>query len=348
MNINVDKKIENELKKDIQLPQSVLNKINEAFEEIRIEEPKKSKLAFEFNRKLIAALIIISIFSVLTINPKVLASISSFFKDKGVQKAANNGYIQTLPENAVKDNGITMNIDNVVADKTKIGISFTLKFDDISEIKDVNDIKLGLNVKDNNDRVIFENLQEGIYTPIQVGQEWSTDISNKDNGELKYYLIMYSTEGELYNINNLSIKIDSIKLYEEDVRYNNDIEGEWNFSLDLNDKVTSGEQVKYNTIINNEIVNIISAEVNPTGMLLNFVINSKVDENIVSKVVITDENGNKFERFNSARMNTTSNGGVEVSMMFDVTTFDNLDKLKLIVKDIEGKDIVLDLEKENN
>ncbi|WP_195266198.1 hypothetical protein [Clostridium sp. 1001275B_160808_H3] len=47
-------------------------------------------------------------------------------------------------------------------------------------------------------------------------------------------------------------------------------------------------------------------------------------------------------------MNTTSNGGVEVSMMFDATTFDNLDKLKLIVKDIEGKDIVLDLEKENN
>ncbi len=35
-------------------------------------------------------------------------------------------------------------------------------------------------------------------------------------------------------------------------------------------------------------------------------------------------------------------------MMFDATTFDNLDKLKLIVKDIEGKDIVLDLEKENN
>lgn len=35
-------------------------------------------------------------------------------------------------------------------------------------------------------------------------------------------------------------------------------------------------------------------------------------------------------------------------MMFDVTTFDNLDNIKIIVKDIEGKDIVLDLEKENN
>lgn len=33
-------------------------------------------------------------------------------------------------------------------------------------------------------------------------------------------------------------------------------------------------------------------------------------------------------------------------MMFDVTTFDNLDRFKMIVKDIEGKDVVLDLEKE--
>lgn len=346
MSINIDKKIENEFKKDIQIPQSVLNKINEAFEEIRIEEPKKSKWILKFNRKLIASLIIISIFSVIAINPKVLASISSFFKDKGIQKAANNGYIQTLPENKVRDNGVTMNIDDVVADKTKIGISFTFKFDDISKIKDVNDIQLGLNVKDNNDRVIFENLQEGIYTPIQVGQEWSADISNKDNGEIKYYLKIYSTEGELYNINNLSIKIDSIKLYEEDVRYHSDIEGEWSFSLDLDDKFVKGDTVKYNSINNNEIVNVISVEVNPTGMLLNFVINSKVDENILSKIVITDENGNEFERANSATMNATSSGGSELSMMFDVTTFDNLDKLKMIVKDIEGKDIVLDLEKE--
>nr|WP_243249639.1 DUF4179 domain-containing protein [Clostridium sp. D46t1_190503_E9] len=304
-------------------------------------------MAFEFNRKLIAALIIISIFSVLTINPKVLASISSFFKDKGVQKAANNGYIQTLPENAVKDNGITMNIDNVVADKTKIGISFTLKFDDISEIKDVNDIQLGLNVKDNNDRVIFEHLKEGIYTPIQVGQEWSTDISNKDNGELKYYLKMYSTEGQLYDINSLSIKIDSIKLYEENVRYHKGIEGEWNFSLDLNDVFKEMESIKYVAKNNSDIVSLNSIEVMPTGTIINANINRKVDENIVNKIIITDESGEKVYKFTDGNIEDTKYG-VKISFMYDLTTFDNLDNIKMIVKDIEGKDIVLDLEKENN
>lgn len=348
MNIDIDKKIENELKVDIKIPNSVLNKINLAFEEIKLEEDNKSRLVFKFNKKLIASLIAISVFSIFLINPKVLANITSFFKDKGIQKAANNGYIQAFPESLVKNNGVTMNIDDVVADKTKIGISFILKFDDISQLKDIDDIQLGLNIKDNNDRVIFEHLQEGIYTPLSIGQEWSIDTSNKDNGEIKYYLKMYSMEGQLQDIEKLSINIDSINLYKQvkEGLYK-EIDGEWEFSLNLDEKFMNEKEVKYIAKEENDIVNVISAEVHPTGMLLNFTINSKVDENIIGKVMIVDENGNEFERFNSARMSTISNGGAEISMMFDITTFDNVDNLKMIVKDINGEDIVLDLIKKD-
>ena len=39
--------------------------------------------------------------------------------------------------------------------------------------------------------------------------------------------------------------------------------------------------------------------------------------------------------------------GVNISFMYDLTTFDNIDNLKIIIKDIDGEDIVLNLAKEN-
>lgn len=345
MKIDIDKKIESELKKDVEIPESVLNKINNAFNEIRIEENEKSKSIFKFNKRLVASFIAVFIIGIISINPKVLAGINSFFKDKGVQKAANNGYIQEIKDSMVNDNGVSIKINDVIADETKIAISFTFKFEDINKLKNVSGMQLGLNVKDNKDKIIFEHLEEGIHSPYFVGSESNIDTSNIDNGEIKYYFKMYSTDGELKDINSLSIKIDEIKLYEEDIRNNKKIKGEWNLAINLDEKFVNKDSIKYTPINNNDIVNIISAEAYPTGMLLKFNINSVVDENIINKISIIDENGNEFDRFNSAKMNTTSNGRVEISMMFDLTIFDNLNEFKMVVKDIDDKDIAINLKK---
>ena len=345
MNMNLDEKVERELKKDINIPQSVLNKVDIAFEKIRDEEGNTIKSVFKFNKKLVASLVAVLIISGVIISPKVLASINSIFKDKGIQKATNNGYVQEISQKVVKDNGITMNIDNVVADKNKIGISFTLKFDDISILKNVNDVQLGLNIKDNNDRVLLEHIQEGMHTTMQVGQSWNTDISNKNTGEIKYYLTMYSTKGDLENISNLSINIDEIKLYDEDVRYHSDIDGEWNLSLDLDNKIKELENIKYVLEESNDIVSLNSIEVMPTGSIINMNINKRVDENIVNNIILTDESGEKTYNFTSGNMEDTE-GGVTISFMYDLTTFDNIDNLKIIIKDIDEEDIVLKLIKE--
>lgn len=347
MKIDIDKKIENELKRDIEIPQSVLNKINKAFDEIRVEEPKIAKSIFKFNKKLIASLIIVFAFGIITINPKVIAGINSFLKDRGVQKAANNGYIQALKGSTTKDNGVSINIDDVVKDKTKIAISFTFKFDDINNLKNISDIQLGLNIKDNNDRIIFEHLQEGISSPYSIGIRSNIDKSNIDNGEIKYYLTMYSTNGTLDNINNLSINIDKIKLYEEDVRYYTDIEGEWNLLLDLYSKIEETETIKYVLENSSDIVSLNSIEVMPTGSIINMSINKKVDENIINRIVLTDESGENIYNVTSGNMEDTESG-VNISFMYDLTTFDNLDRMKIIIKNIDDEDIVLNLVKEDN
>lgn len=346
MNINLDKKIENELRKDIEIPKSVLNKIDRAFEEIR-EEDNIEKSAFKFNKKLVASLVVVLIISGVIISPKVFASISSIFKDRGIQKATNNGYAYEITENWAKDSGITMNIDSVVADKNKIGIAFTLKFDDTSKLRNVNSIQLGLNIKDNDGRVFIENLEEGLYTPMKIiGLKSNTDISNKSTGEIKYYFTMYSIDEELDRINNLSINIDELKLYEEDVRFRTDINGEWKLSLDLDDKNKQIETIKYRAVENSDIVTLNYIEVMPTGSIMSMDINKKVNENMITNIILTDESGENDYKFTIGRMKDTERG-VNISSMYDLTTFDNLDKLKIVVKDIEGEDIVLNLIKED-
>lgn len=346
MNINLDEKIEIELKKDIKIPQSVLNKVDRAFEEIREEEGNVAKSVCTFNKKLVASLVAVLVISGLIVSPKVFASISSIFKDRGIQKATNNGYSYETTENLVKDSGITMNIDSVVSDKNKIGIAFTFRFDDTSKLKNVNDIKLGLNIKDNNGRVLIEHLPEGLYTPMKIGQNSNTDASNKITGEIKYYLIMYSIDGKLDNINNLSINIDEIKLYEENIGFSTAIDGDWKLSLDLDNKNKQIETIKYIAEESNDIVTLNSIEVMPTGSIINMDINKKVDENIINKIILTDESGENIYKFTNGNMEDTEIG-VNISFMYDLTTFDNLDKLKMIIKDIEGEDIVLNLIKED-
>lgn len=274
-----------------------------------------------------------------------MAGIKSFFKDMGIQKAAENGYIQEVSGDIVKDNGVSVKVDDVVADEGKVAVSFTFKFDDINKLKNIKGMDLGLNIKDNNERVIFENLQEGIYSPNYISSESNIDTQNVDNGEIKYYFKIYDTEGQLKDINNLSIKIDEVKLYEEDVRNKKVINDEWNLSLDLDEKFANETGVRYKAINNNDILNVRSAQVNPTGMLIKFNINSNVNENIVNKVSVIDKNGDEFSNMNSARMNTTSNGA-ELSMMFDITKFDDLDSFKLVVKYINGENISIDLVRE--
>ncbi|MDV4149275.1 hypothetical protein R0131_00335 [Clostridium sp. AL.422] len=346
MNMNLDKKIESELKKDIKIPETVLCKVNKAFEEIREEEVVISKSVFTFNKKLVASLLAAFIISGILINPKVLASISSIFKDRGIQEATNNGYIKEFEENSVKNSNVTMNIGAIVSDKNKIGIAFTLKFDNIHNLKDVKDIKLGLSIKDNNGRVLVEHLQEGIHIQMNISESWNTDISNKNNGEIKYYLTLYSTKGELDNINNLSINIDEIKLIGEDVRSFTDIAGEWRFALDLDSNLKEIETIKYVLEKSNDIASLNYFEVMPTGSIINMRINKRIDESIVNRIKLTDESGEKIYNFTNGNMEETESG-VNISFMYDLTTFDKLDKIKIIVKDIEGEDIVLNLAKEN-
>lgn len=344
MNSNFDKKIKNKLNEDIKIPKTVLEKANIAFGEIRGYSDEKANKPKLVKKQLIAAMTGVCILGSIAFSSPAIAAINSFFTDIGIKKAVDNGYVQTLSEDAVKDNGVKIKVDDIVADKTKIAISFTLNFDNVSKLKNINDMMLGLNIKDNNGQFLMENLEEGAYSQLTTGFESNIDISQKDKGEIKYYYVLHSTKGNLDDINKLSINVDSINLYKEKKsNLKEEIIGNWKFSVKLDNKFTNKENVKFKAENKNDIIDVISSEMLSTGMNIKFIAKTPVDESIINNVILTDENGNVYNSFNSANIEQLNSTETKISMIFDVTSFDDINKLKMSVKNINGEDIIIDL-----
>ncbi|MBU5484428.1 DUF4179 domain-containing protein [Clostridium sp. MSJ-11] len=343
MNIDFDKTIEKELQKDIEIPNIVLEKTNRAFEDIRNSKDEGGNKGQTIRKPLIASIATICLFSLIAFSKPTLAAIRWFFRDVGIRKAVDNGYVQPIIDNVVKDNGVSIKIDDVMVDKTKAAISFTLNFDDATVLKNADKLNLDMVVTDETGRTIME---DGNAESLVGGLDSETYMSNKDNGEIKYTLTLYSPEGKMIDINSLKLNVKSINLYNQLIdRYYKKINGNWSYSIKLDSKFKNTETIKYIAESKNETIDIVSAEMLPTGLFVKFIVNTPVDESIINKVTIVDEKGNTFQSSSIANMSYTSDRKDLISMTFSITSFDNADRLQMVVKDINGEDIKLNLVK---
>lgn len=297
--MDIDKKIKDKLSEKESIPEGILEKVNDVFSEIRNGEEinRNKKIKSKINKKIVASFIGACLILSFSIGPKVLASIEEFLKDRGIQKAKSNGYVQEMLDNEVKDSGISIKVDEIIPDKNKIGISFTLNFDDVDKLNDVSGLGFGLNIKDNNNIVILRREEEGMYSPYFIGAEWNIDLVNAESGEIKYDLILTDTKNIIEDIKSISLEIVDIALYKNNNDLIEKINGNWNFELNLYDGVTNVESVNYVLEEENESIKFDSMITSATNTMVKMDINIdvlKVDENIVNKMVITDENENNL------------------------------------------------------
>jgi len=231
-------------------------------------------------------------------------------------------------------------VTNVVVDKSKLGLAINMKFDDIKSIKDVDHVYLDLLITDGNGRVIAG---DGYPQQLIGGFEDSTDIANKDNGELKYNVLFQSPAASIPQTSELKIEIKRVSLF----RKNNgnqvpfkEIKGSWNNSVELDKQFVNAKGVAYTSQSSSKDVNVISAEMLPTGLAVKFVVNTPVDESIVStaRTQLVDSKGKSYSNSGIASMDRTLDNKDLISMIFEVSSFDQSDFFKFIVKDINGKD----------
>lgn len=338
MERNFEQQLKNSLNHDIEIPKSVFDKAEGAFKEIRSSKTQRTTKKFLLGKKQWVAAAVAVVFLGVTFNQPVIAAIKAAFwgNHAGIESAVRNGYQQEVQSASVKSQGIETNVTNVVVDKSRLGLAINMKFDDINSIKDVDHVYLDMVITDGNGRVISG---EGYPQQLVGGLEDSTNIVNKKNGELIYNVLLQSPSASIPQMSELKVQIKSVSLFKnQGAPAFKKIEGVWNSSVALDKQFAKANGVAYTSQSSSKDVNVISAEMLPTGFVVQFVVNTPVDESIVTKAQLVDSNGNSYNSSRVASMERTADNKDLVSMTFEVSNFDQIDSFKFIVKDINGKD----------
>ncbi|MGL4796526.1 MAG: DUF4179 domain-containing protein [Paraclostridium sp.] len=356
MHKNIDNQIKDLLNKEEVIPNSVRNKKEEAFDMIRNMENNEVKVKRSLFSKKNIAIATVVILGGISLTTPILANVKDLIfngRYKGVQTAIDNGYEQNVEGIASESNGINIEVIKVIADPTMMNLKFKVSSDDIKKISEFKYTENGpsintFNITDDRNRVIQFYDEEGTGTkPIidENGKEvWlvsggdeSVDISDIDNGNIYFDIMLNSSEGNLEGIKSLSLQTHQIA----------NLKGNWKIDVELDEMMTTNDEIKYITIESNDKVEVLEATGMVTGIKVRFKVNTPIDESIISKVKLVDENGVEYKSDRPGMMKV-ENGKDIVEITFEASKFDNIDKFDFVVENLDNTDEIVKLVKQNN
>ncbi|EGW41779.1 DUF4179 domain-containing protein [Desulfosporosinus sp. OT] len=347
MERDYEQQLKSSLSRNVEIPQSVLNKAEGAFDEIRSHRNQRAVKKPVFIKKQWVAAAVAVVFLGLTFNQPVIAAIKAAFwgNHAGIESAVENGYGQEVQTASVKSHGVETKVTNVVIDKSRLGLSVDVKFDDLKSIKNVASMYLDMVITNSQGNVISG---DGYPNQPVGGIEFTTDTTNKDSGSLRYNVLFQSSTASIPQTDQLKAEIKSIALYAKDKADKpiKVIEGPWDHNVSLDKQFSNTKGVAYTATNNNDELSVISAELLPTGFYVKFAVTTPNpnDENIVPKAQLVDSTGNIYKSSGMASMSTENNKAI-ISKVFEVSSFDKVESLNLVLKDISGKDSVVKLVK---
>lgn len=353
MRNNIDDEIKNLLNKEEAIPTSIRNKKEDAFNIIRDMESKdiKNKRNLFSNKNIAIATVVIV--GGITLTSPIIANVKDLIfngRYKGVQTAIDNGYEQNIKGVYSESNGIRLEVIKAVVDPTMINLKFKVSSEDIKKMKKFKYAENGpsintFNITDDKGRVIQFYGEEGTGAkPIvdENGKEvWlvsggdeSVDTKDIDNGNVYFDIMLNSAEGNLGGIKNLNLQTNKIA----------NLKGDWKLDVELDEAMTNNDVVNYVTTESNDNVEVLEAKGMATAIKLKFMVNIGIDESIISKVKLVDEDGVQYKTDRPGCMEV-ENGKDIVEITFEVSKFDNLDKFDFVIEDLNGKDEVIKLTK---
>ncbi|MGL5507949.1 MAG: DUF4179 domain-containing protein [Paraclostridium sp.] len=356
MHKNIDNQIKDLLNKEEVIPNSVRNKKEEAFDMIRNMENNEVKVKRSLFSKKNIAIATVVILGGISLTTPILANVKDLIfngRYKGVQTAIDNGYEQNVEGIASESNGINIEVIKVIADPTMMNLKFKVSSDDIKKISEFKYTENGpsintFNITDDRNRVIQFYDEEGTGTkPIidENGKEvWlvsggdeSVDISDIDNGNIYFDIMLNSSEGNLEGIKSLSLQTNQIA----------NLKGNWKIDVELDEMMTTNDEINYITIESNDKVEVLEATGMATGIKVRFKVNTPIDESIISKVKLVDENGVEYKSDRPGMMKVEDGKDI-VEITFEASKFDNIDKFDFVVENLDNTDEIVKLVKQNN
>jgi hypothetical protein len=193
-----------------------------------------------------------------------------------VEEAVENGYVQSIENDFTYDQGIGIEVDNIVLDELSLNIS--IKFS--SEIDNVKYMRF-------NDFVILTDTGEKIF---DNDQQYETDLANVYTAQsMKWQNMPEKVEDNLYSDsilftlgdrskekNELIFKIQSVDVTYQD-NITEEIEGNWEFTIEITDEMRQSQSIEYILEEPNEYIESCVGTLYPTGLEVEFNLKSPLN-----------------------------------------------------------------------
>lgn len=252
---------------------------------------------------------------------------------KGIDTAANNGYIEktnmeTINQNTTVENNIIDNvkvgakIDDFIMDDYNLSVKFDFEFDEnidkVINLEKIKNIELSdLCVSDENNIILYSASYN--KNAINSGLNSFIKVSSK---ELKKIELQYNMYADKYpKSQKLSFKFSKIEFQEIDKNEKTVLSGNWNINIDVPEKFYNRSEEYYKIVSStNDRFNIYSAKLTDTGFEFGMTIKDEHKptypeevknerKNIIEKYGVLDEDGlytSESQKIMSQKMNELS------------------------------------------
>lgn len=304
-------------------------------------------------RRLSIAAAVILVCSIALASKSVIATINTriFGDNKAIEQAVKNNYVQTVTGDAVNNNGVRVQVTDMVIDKAKFALSFNLKFDKLEIVNNLYHLDMDLEIKDEKGRILkgYRNQDlsdKNVMGVISSGAD-NFEILNKDTGEVRYNLILDSDDRNIPVINKVDISIQAIEYDNSDeINLNkalNETLGKWQFSVDVNSEFKNNKSIFFTGDKADNEVTVNTVETTKTGTVIKFSCPKNVNIDVFKDVYLIDDNGVSNNVTGVVGTQYDENNSVIHTVTFPISIFDNPKELKFIIKDYNGRNIEIKL-----
>lgn len=337
-----DKRIENIIKREIDIPESFINVI-ENFgnkEKVKIKSTKKiNKLNWK------VAVLIIAI--ALPLSMPIIANTSKFLRNTfandnlGVQKAVENNYIKNINMEYIKSNGLNLKAESIIMDNSNLNILLNYAFD--NPISDIDNIFISdLNIKDENNNIIYTNNNEKEFLTKTV--DWYR-VESIDNTNAKQSLVFLSNN-KFPKSKKLYISFSKVEISTR--LFKKGISGSWSFEIELPEEFYNRSDIILSQKSESKNFKVLKAELSST--LLYIEVETPILDTYDRKylalkenVILKDESGNKYEVGRNLETEDSSGKTILKFSFENITKYDSINKLYIEFKNNDQyEEIVLE------
>lgn len=252
---------------------------------------------------------------------------------KGIDTAANNGYIEktnmetvqqdTTVENNIIDNvKVGAKIDDFIMDDYNLSVKFDFEFDEnidkVINLEKIKNIELSdLCVSDENNIILYS----ASYNKNAINSGFNSFIK-ANSKELRKTELQYNMYADKYpKSRKLNFKFSKIEFQEIDKNEKTVLSGNWNINIDVPEKFYNRSEEYYKIVSStNDRFNIYSAKLTDTGFEFGMTIKDEHKptypeevknerKNIIEKYGVLDEDGlytSESQKIMSQKMNELS------------------------------------------